>query len=178
MKFKNIIVSEKSYSSPDLYDIVYSNITVVNLLREENVTDDLIHPDSLISYFIDYYLAQSNNGGFSQFVYNSRWNHDLNSKIELGLETIGAIEHLKYFRRQKQVVESINPQELISYFQSEYFGENETRDKLKNDAYFDIEENLIDLNGKWLRNHSDLKVLTIDNMFKEFEKHIGREIEK
>ena len=67
---------------------------------------------------------------------------------------------------------------MNSFFESKYFGENETRDKLKNDAYFDIDENLIDLNGKWLKNHSDLKVLTIDNMFEEIEKHIGREIKR
>ena len=45
MKFKNIIVSDKSNNSLDLYDIVYSNITVINLLREEGVEDSLIHPD-------------------------------------------------------------------------------------------------------------------------------------
>lgn len=178
MKFKNIIVSDKSYKSPDFYDIVYSNITVVNLLREEGVEDDLIHPDSLISYYIDYYLAQNNNGGFSQFVYNSGWNEALNAIIELGLESIGAVEHLKFFRTQKQVVESLSQEELNSFFESDYFGKNEIRDKLKNDAYFDIDENLVDLNGKWLKHHSDLKVLTIDDMFKEIEKYIGREVER
>jgi len=178
MKFTKIIVSEKSYNSSDLYDIIYSNITVVNLLKDENVSDELIHNDSLTSYYIDYYLGQSNNGGFSQFVYNSRWNKNLNSIIELGLETIGAKKHLDYFTKQKSIVELIDKDELNVFFESEYFGENETRDKLKNDNYFDIKENLIELNGKWLKNHSDLQPLSIDNMFKEIEKHIGRTVER
>lgn len=178
MKFLKILVSDKSYNSSDLYDIINSNITVVNLLRNENVENELIHSDSLISYFIDYYLAQNNNGGFSQFVYNSRWNADLNNKIESGLKIIGATEHLEYFRKQKKIVDSISQEELTRYFKSEYFGENETRDKMKNDSYFHIKENLIELNGQWLKNHPELKVLTIENMFKEIEKHIGREIER
>ncbi len=178
MKFKNIIVSKKSNNSTDLYDIIYSNITVVNLLREQEVKDEQIHEDSLLSYYIDYYLAENNNGGFSQFVYNSKWNHDINAKIELGLQRIGALKHLEYFQKQKNRVDSLHADEIEKFFESDYFDENPTRDKLENDSYFDIQEDLIELNGNWLKKHAHLKVLTIEDMFQEIEKHIGRKVER
>jgi hypothetical protein len=73
MKLNKIIVSENSFNSNDPYDIINSNITVVNLLREEGIDDENINEDSLTSYYLDYYSAQYKNGNFSQFVWNTQW---------------------------------------------------------------------------------------------------------
>ncbi len=67
-------------------------------------------------------------------------------------------------------------EELDSFLLGEYFGENPTRDKLKNDLFFSLDESIIDLNSKWLRNHPKLEVLSIEDMFVELEKFIGRKI--
>lgn len=178
MKFKNILISESSYNSSEAEDAVRSNISAVNLLREEQVEDQHIHPDALTSYYIDYYLAQVNNGGFPQFVYNSRWNEELNNIIEYGLNEIGAEKHLAFFRKQKTKVEALSQNDLNEFYESDYFGENETRDALKDDAFFDLDENLVELNAKWLKNHPNVKVLSIDGMFKEVEMHLGREVQR
>jgi hypothetical protein len=178
MKLNKIIVSENSFNSNDPYDLINSNITVINLLREEGIDDENIHEDSLTSYYLDYYLAQYNNGNFSQFVWNTQWLPELNEIIKKGLKQIGANEHLNLFTLQCSIVEELTTEELNEYLLSEYFGENSTRDKLKNDSFYSIDESIIDLNSKWLRNHPKIQVLSIDDMFLELEKFIGRKIER
>jgi hypothetical protein len=178
MKLDKIIVSEKAFKSKDPYDIIYSNITVVNLLRDEGIEDQNINEDALTSYNVDYYLAQYNNGNFSQFVWNSKWSVDLNDSIKRGLQLMGASKHLDFFNLQCGKVENLEKTELASFLQSPYFDENPTRDKLNNDAFFslDEEESIIELNSNWLKNHSKLQVMTIENMFLEFDKFFGRKI--
>ncbi len=177
-KLNKIIVSEKSFNSDEPYDLVYSNVTVVNVLKEEKVGDAGIHEDGLTSYYVDYYLAQYNNGNFPQFVWNTGWNADLNRIIEKGLGQIGAEKHLQLFRTQSEKVEKLPEDELKAFLQSDYFGENPTRDSLKNYSFYDVDEDLIKLNSKWLRNHPQLEVMTIENMFLELEKFIGRKIDR
>ena len=178
MKPDKIIVSEASYKSSEPYDIIRSNISVVSLLDEEGIEEENMHEDSITSYYVDYYISQYKNGNFSQFVWNSGWSAELNKIIEEGLKKIGAQKHLDLFLKQSLKVESLNKKELETFLESEYFGSNPTRDALKNDSFYDLEENLTELHAQWLKNHPDLKVLTIDDMFSELEKWVGREIER
>ncbi|MGU3373517.1 DMP19 family protein [Chryseobacterium sp. M5A1_1a] len=62
-------------------DLILSNVSVVNLLNEEGVDKENRHEDSVISYYVDYYLGQYTNGNFSQFVWNSGWSPELNKTI-------------------------------------------------------------------------------------------------
>ena len=165
MKLEKIILSENSFKSSEPYDIINSNITVVNLLREEGVEDENINEDSLTSYYLDYYLAQCNNGNFSQFVWNTKWSPKLNDIIKKGLKQIGANKHLDLFNLQCFKVDNLTKEELDSFLQGQYFGENSTRDMLNNDLFYSLDESIIDLNSKWLKNHPKLEVLTIENMF-------------
>lgn len=68
-----VIVSIDAMGSDDPCDLISSNIDVVNALLNEHLNPDEISIDALRSYYVDYFLSQLNNGGFSQFVYNSRW---------------------------------------------------------------------------------------------------------
>lgn len=177
-KLIKIIVSDNSFKDEDPYKIISSNISVINVLREEGAEIDQIHDDAMLSYYIDFYLAEYNNGNFSQFVWNTKWSEELNDEIKIGLEKIGALKHLELFNQQCEKVSSLSKDELNSFLESDYFGENKTRDLLKNDTFFDIDENLIELNSKWLKNHKDLWVLSIDDMFEEIENFVGHKIEK
>jgi hypothetical protein len=53
-----------------------------------------------MSYYLDYYTSQYTEGNFAQFVYNSRWNAELNELIEEGLQLLGAAKHLELFQQQ------------------------------------------------------------------------------
>ena len=55
MEFGKIIISETAAASENPQDVINSNISVINLMREEKIDDDLIHEDALLSYYLDYY---------------------------------------------------------------------------------------------------------------------------
>ena len=180
-KQEHIIISQNSVNSKDLYDIVYSNVTVVNLLLDQGLEEKDLHKDALASYYADYYLAQVENGGFSQFVYNSRWQKIVNDRIAYGLEQMGATKHLDLFSTLRAKVDAISGKELELYYESEYFGDNEMRDTLNNlddDKFFNLEENISDLNGIWLKTHKDVQILSIEDMFLAIEKISDTKIER
>lgn len=178
MKPDKIIVSEASFKSNDPYDIINSNISVVNLLHEEGMEEENMFEDSITSYYIDYYVSQYKNGNFSQFVWNSGWSAELNRVIKEGLNKINAQKHLELFMEQSSKVEHLKEGELKNFLESEYFGPNNTRDYLNNDSFYLLEENLTQLHSQWLKSHPDLRVLSIDEMFSEMEKWLGKKIKR
>lgn len=172
-----VIVSENSFNSTDPYDIIDSNISYINLLREEGFEGEIC-PEAETSYYIDYYASQVKNGGFSQFVYNSGWNDELNALIRNGLEKMQATEHLAYFNQQATVVDNYDELELARFLDGDYFGKNPTREALNNDDFFNIKENLIELNANWLKSLPNLCVLTIEQMFQQAEQILGKQISR
>ncbi|MEW6737428.1 MAG: DUF4375 domain-containing protein [Acidobacteriota bacterium] len=169
-----VIVSQQSIESVDPCDIINSNISVVNALFEGYLKTEEISPNALRSYFVDYYLAQVSNGGFSQFVYNSRWDGKVINFIREGLRAMGAAQHLVVFEEGTKLVANLGFQRLKGYFASEYFGENVERDYLNtiNNRFIAVgkKEDLITLNAAWLRSLPGLRVLSI----KEIKQEIAR----
>lgn len=155
-----IVVLEASVTHDDPGEIVGSNVWFVNALLEEHLTADEIASNALHSYYVDYYLAQVNNGGFSQFVYNSRWSPLVLRLVREGMRAMGAEQHLKVFEQGAELVKTLGPDRLQAYFASEYFGENADRDELNtpNDDFSAAEqvEDLLTLNAAWLRKHPNL----------------------
>ena len=115
MEFGSILISENAANSENPQDIINSNISIVNLMREEKIDDEDIHPDALMSYYLDYYVAQYTQGNFSQFVYNSGWNNELNELIEEGLELLGAKKHLELFQQQSKKVRLMSSVKLAKF---------------------------------------------------------------
>jgi hypothetical protein len=165
---QSVIVSDQSVASADPYDIVYSNIEFVNALFGEHLRADEIAPDALRSYYVDYYLAQVNNGGFSQYVYNSHWSSLMNGFIREGLLAMKAVGHLALFNASATLVDRLGTDGLQTFLEGEYFDENPERDSLddNNDRFTEISEteDLIALNAAWLRSLPGLKVKTADEI--------------
>lgn len=166
-----VIVSDASFRSDDPSKIVESNISFLNALFEEYLTAEEVSADALRSYYVDYYLAEVNNGGFSQFVYNSRWSPQLVAFVREGMRAMKAKRHLEVFEEGARLVEQFGQDRLEAYLASEYFGENPDRDDLNdpNDHFWEVEkeEDLLALNAAWLRKHPNLVVLTVEAMQKE-----------
>jgi hypothetical protein len=160
----SVIVSDQSVASADPYDIVYSNIEFVSALFGEHLRTDEIAPDALRTYYVDYYLAQVNNGGFSQFVYNSHWSPLMVGFIREGLAAMKAVGHLALFNESAALVDHLGADGLQAFLESELFGTNPTRDALNvnNDRFYELSEteDLIALNAAWLRSLPGLKVKT------------------
>jgi hypothetical protein len=177
MKFDKIIVSENAFNSTEPQDILNSNIAVINLMREEGVKDEDIHEDALISYYLDYYTTQVNSDGFAKFVHESDWNEDLNTLLEKAFEKVGSQEHLDYFLAQTEKIDALTRKEFDGFMEQE-LGKSPVKGTIDDDTYFEIPQGLVSLNANWLTNHPDLKVLSIEDMYTELEKHIGKKIER
>lgn len=179
-KLEYIYVSEASFNDSEAYKIVASNISIVNLVLEEGGTYDQLPTEALQSYFVDYYAAQVNNGNFSQFVYNSKWNTSLNNIVKEGLKNMGAKQQLEFFEGQSQFVEGMDRDELQVYFDSQYFGENEARENLNDNTYFNIyqQENLVELNSAWLKSLPNLKVAPLEEIYTALEEVLGKKVSR
>ena len=112
----------------------------------------------------DYYDNEYKNGDFSQYVYNSGWNTVINDMVAKRLTKIGATEHLTHFRKMVAVAESLPDEEMSTFLNSQYFGTNNLRDSLNDKGFYNIDEDIMLLNARWLRNHSNLRVLSIDDI--------------
>ena len=178
MEFGRIIISETAANSENPQDVINSNISVINLMREEKIDDDLIHEDALMSYYLDYYTSQCTEGNFAQFVYNSKWNTELNELIEEGLQLLGAEKHLELFQQQCKKVKLRSSVKRVKFFKGKLEGVNPIRDLLNNDTFFEIEENLVQLNADFLKTHPDLEVLSVDDMFATLEEFVGHDINR
>jgi len=159
MEFGRIIISETAFNSENLQDVIHSNISVINLMREEGVNDDLIHEDAIMSYYLDYYASQYTEGNFAQFVHNSGWDKEL-------------------FQQQSKKVKLMSSVKLNKFLKGKLEGVNPIRDLLNNDTFFEIEENLVTLNANFLKTHPDFEVLSVDDMFSALEEFVGHEIKR
>lgn len=171
-----IVISEVSLQSTDPSDIIQSNIDFTNALIEEHVAYSEISIDALKSYFVDYYLCQVENGGFSQFVYNSRWHPMIVKLVREGLQAMDAQRHLDIFQKGMLFVENMGNL-LAKYLASEYFGENAIRDGLNTIAndFFEVNksEDLRVMNAAWLRSHPKLAVLSPSKLREEIARRIA-----
>lgn len=177
-EFGRIIVSETAMNSDNPQDVINSNISVINLMREEGVDDEFIHEDALMSYYLDYYTSQYTEGNFAQFVYNSRWNKELNELIEEGLALIGAEKHLELFQAQAKRAKLLSSVKIGKFLNGKFEGVNPTRDLLNNNAFFELDENLAELNAGFLKNHPDFEVLSVEEVFSVLEEYVGHEIKR
>lgn len=178
MEFGSILISETAANSENPQDVINSNISVINLMREEKMDDDLIHEDALMSYYLDYYTSQYTQGNFAQFVYNSGWNKELNELIEEGLQLLGAEKHLELFREQSKKVRLMSSVKLAKFLKGKLEEVNPIRDSLNNNTFFELEENIVKLNAAFLTNHPDTQILPVDAIFELLEDYLEREIKR
>lgn len=166
-----VVVSEASFHQDEAEAIVLSNISFLNALFAEHLTEAEVAPNALRSYYVDYFLAQLENGGFSQFVYNSRWAPPVVQSLREGLQAIAAEMHLAAFEAGATLVEQLGPERLATFLESDYFDDNEERDFL-DEANEELDlppetEDLRALNASWLKQLPDLVVLPAEALAAE-----------
>lgn len=145
-----MIYRDKIYIPQQCEELVWGNIDTVNTLFEIYVNEDEICQEALYSYYVDYYNAQVNNGGFSQFIYNSKNNQQIQEFIAKGLQEMNAQGHLEQF------------------LMGEYFGEDNPQREFLNqfdDLFFELIENedLFAINNEWLSQHPKVERISDDD---------------
>lgn len=178
MEFGKILISNTAFNSENLQDCIHSNISVINLMREEGIDDEYIHEDAITSYYLDYYYTQYLTGNFAQFVHHSGWNKELNECIAEGLSLIGAEKHLELFQKLSKKVQLMSSVKLQKFLKNKIEGVNPIRDLLIDDTFFEIDENLVTLNANFLKSHPDCEVLSVEEMFTKLEAYLGHEIKR
>ncbi|MCP1994653.1 hypothetical protein [Flavobacterium sp. HSC-61S13] len=176
MELNEIIVSENAFTNPDPYQVILSNISVLNVLREEGIEDSDLFDDALISYLVDYYFSQTTAGGFSQFVWNTKWSEEINELIAVGLDMMNAAEHLAYFEKQQRRMKGLSSIKKKKFFEQSFSEKNPVKSTIDDISFSEITEDLIQLHSDWLKSHPQLKVLPIDAMFEELESIVGHPI--
>jgi len=171
---ESVVVSQTSFDSDEPYDILMSNITFLNAQLHEHLTTEELAGDGLRSYYVDYFMSQILNGGFSQFVYNSGWEPQLITFVREGFSAMKAAMHSALLDQAEQLLEELGEERLQTFYSSDYFGDNPERDELaKLDDKFialDEQENLIELNANWIRSRPNLIVIPVSEMKEEVEK--------
>ncbi|WP_026547934.1 DMP19 family protein [Paenarthrobacter nicotinovorans] len=170
-----VVLNKTSFEAGNA-DVVDSNVNVVNLMYQELLNSDEIAPAALNSFFVDFYLTQALSGGFAQYVFTAPEREEVDSYVRAGLESMGATRHLDLFNRTAAAFDALTEDEAEAYLDGE-LDESETPpasvvalDEL--DGEFESlleEEDIIDLNAAYLRDQSELLVLTDE----EIEAHIA-----
>ncbi len=151
-------------------DVITSNVGVVNALFGALLHAEEIAAEALHSYYVDYLCAQVLNGGFSQFVYNSRWDPEIVGHIQAGLLAMNATREQDMFQAGVDFIAHAGPGWLKAYCESGYFGDNPARDQLNKVVPGRIADALREHNAAWLRSLPNLVIADRAQILAEVER--------
>ena len=152
----------------DRHDVVASNVEVVNAMFRALLRADEIAVEAVQSYYVAYFDAQVNNGGFSQFVYNSRWNEQVVRHVRAGLIAMAANRDM--FEAGADFIAHAGGEWLERYFAGDYFGDNPARDKLDQAVPGEIAATLAGSHATWLRALPNLVIADAADIAAEIER--------
>lgn len=146
--------SEKDYSLPGaVVDFVNHAIGHAQFRREE------IPLPAMQAFHVDYYIAQVNNGGHSQYVGNSGWHQYQIDDIRAGLAAIGIEDGIELYEDLCAFADS-HPQEFRAGMDARGFGEfPEFFDKADKLFYAGLNDRLMKGNSDWIRSFDCLLLL-------------------
>ena len=165
-----ILLNGELYKTNDAYDQIYSVIEYVNALTGATswtaggfYNIDELPEEVLLSYFVDYYDAQVQQGGLENFILASHWNEDTNAYIRKGLERMGADRHLALFLELEITIAAV-ANELEELFIHDFSGDNPVKRAvdLMTSRYQEIseQENLTALNAAFIESWDSKKILS------------------
>src|SRR5690606_9996990 len=100
------------------------------LLRQGSLRDDEISINAVRSYALVEFQHQVEDGGFAQFAYNMGAEDDAIAVVREALAAVGARAILAAFKAGEALLANLTEEQRSDFFNGEYFGENEIRDKL------------------------------------------------
>jgi hypothetical protein len=179
-----LVLSQESINGGDA-DVVDANVDVVNAMYAELLDVEEIAENALRSYYVDFYLTQSLEGGFAQYVFTAPEREKIDAYIRAGLGSMGAVAHLELFNRTAAAFDSLTEDDVACYLEGEVGvdadGEARVSEAVRQLEELDVEfeelletEDIIALNAAWLRGQEDLLVLDAEELDRHIVERVAR----
>jgi hypothetical protein len=173
-----LVLSRESINGGDA-DVVDANVDVVDAMYAELLEVEDIADNALRSYYVDFYLTQSLEGGFAQYVFTKLGRDDIDTFIREGLEGMGATAHLDLFNRTAAAFDALSEEDADCYLDGGADGDAAVSEAVQQLEELDAEfeslletENITALNAAWLRGQEELLLLDEE----ELERHIAERV--
>jgi hypothetical protein len=176
---RNPVVLTKASIEAGSEDVVDANVHVVNAMYSSLLDSREIAPVALRSYYVDFYVTQSLEGGFAQYVFTAD-RDEVDPLIREGLESMGATAHLELFNRTVEVFDALSEAAEERYLDGDLDAEEESNDAVRTMEELDGEfeelfetENITALNASWLLGQEGLLVLDDDELSAYIERQVA-----
>lgn len=176
---QNPVVLTKASIEAGSEDVVDANVHVVNAMYSSLLDSREIAPVALRSYYVDFYVTQSLEGGFAQYVFTAD-RDEVDPLIREGLESMGATAHLELFNRTVEVFDALSEEDEERYLDGDLDAEEESNDAVRTMEELDGEfeelfetENITALNASWLLGQEGLLVLDDDELSAYIERQVA-----
>jgi hypothetical protein len=155
-----IIVPQSAYDSDKDYSLPGAVVDFVNhALGHAQFRREEIPLPAMQAFHVDYYIAQVNNGGHSQYVGNSSWHQYQIDDIRAGLGAIGIEDGIELYEDLCAFADS-HPEEFRAGMDARGFGEfPEFFDKADKLFFAGLNDRLMKGNSDWIRSLDCLLVL-------------------
>lgn len=170
-----VVLPAEALEGPDA-ELVDANIDVVNAMYAELLGEDEIALNALRSYYVDFYLTEALEGGFAQYAVSAGDREDLDQLVRDGLREMGAPAHLELFEAAAKAFDALSEDDAETYL----VGDGEASAAVAAMEALDDEfeetleaEDLVALNGAWLRRQDGLLALDDDGIEDEIARRVG-----
>jgi hypothetical protein len=147
-------------------EVVDANVLVVDAMHRELLQTDEMSPVAIRSYYVDFYLTQSLEGGFAQYVFTSLDRDETDTLVREGMASMGATAHLDLFNRTVKAFDDLSEEDAERYLDGALDDDEEPTEGVRALDELDGEfeellesENITALNAAWLRAQDGLLVL-------------------
>jgi hypothetical protein len=169
-----VVLPAEALDGPDA-ELVDANIDVVNAMYTELLGEDEIAANALRSYYVDFFLTEVLDGGFAQYVVSAGERGDLDRLVREGLREMGAQQHLALFDAMVAAFDGLDDDDAVAYLEgdggSDAVGALEALDGRVEEVL--EQEDLVALNGAWLRRQEGLLALDEDGIDNEIARRVA-----
>lgn len=176
---QNPVVLTKASIDAGSEEVVDANVRVVNAMYGKLLDAGEIAPAALGSYYVDFYVTQSLEGGFAQYVFTAD-RDEVDPLIRAGLSGMGATAHLELFNRTAAAFDGLSEQDEERYLDGDLDTEEESNGAVRAMEELDGEfeelfetENITALNAAWLLGQDGLLVLDDEELAAYIERQVA-----
>ncbi|MDI3194775.1 hypothetical protein QK290_09750 [Pseudarthrobacter sp. AL07] len=176
---QNSVVLTKASIDAGSEEVVDANVHVVNAMYGKLLDAGEIAPAALGSYYVDFYVTQSLEGGFAQYVFTAD-RDEVDPLIREGLAGMGATAHLELFNRTVAAFDALSEEDEERYLDGDLDTEEEPNGAVRTIEELDGEfeelfetENITALNAAWLLRQEGLLVLDDEELDAYIERQVA-----